>query len=190
MFFRKVTVSMGDVSMDVWTIFLALGLCVAIGSAFFCACDAKAHAQPVRFLLAALGAIMLAFLASFLAEKFKTSSNENTRQIAYFWTQISGVVNLTCGAFSGALASAAITNRAKFRHDEKTILLKASLANAARSSREAFKQLSIMNTTPLSYDPADSNEAKKRFQKVSEITLKLADEIEKLNKELEELGIK
>lgn len=82
--------------------------------------SAKPQAQPWRFLVAAVIVIFLGWGFQIM-EKWRA---EKAPEPLPMLESIAELVNLTCGAFAGALASIAIANRAKFDHDKEVSKIK------------------------------------------------------------------
>lgn len=102
------------------------------------------------------------------------------------------IIVLTSSVFAGALASVAITNRAKFQHDQETARLKADLAAAVAVDKWLKSQLNELRVKHRaaadSRDPADMILAKQDVDAVERLAEKNFDRKEALEKQLSELG--
>jgi hypothetical protein len=151
--------------------------------------DAKAHAQPSRFMILAIIAVLIAFFTNLAAEAITKRTPESLQSAVQFWPLLASMTNLMCGAFAGALASAAITNRAKFMHDKKVEELPGALANRMKLLRRATRDLQLELDKPLPGDPYDAIQLQKKKNSLQQIIERQFEEIDKIDTELEALGI-
>lgn len=167
-----------------WIVVLLIAFGCAVAWGFFWRSDAKAHAQPARFMVLAIIAVLLAFGANLAADSISKNAPANVQGTIQFWSLLATMMNLMCGAFAGALASAAITNRAKFMHDNKASQLTKDLDERIKLVRQATRELKFALDERLPNDPYDAIKLQHTKEKLQAIMDRQLDEIGKIEEEL------
>ena len=159
-----------------------------ISLAIYLVANEKTHAQPWRFLVAAIATILLAYgfelAASFLNSLMPKAALPELDHLVK-------LTNLICGAFSGALASVAVTNRAKLMHDKKTDELRIQFQRNEETLTQVLGELKgLMSAggSPLP-DPGDASLLRSRTDAVSSAWVRLELQREAYRKEMRKLGI-
>jgi len=165
--------------------FLVAAFGCVIAYELFRRSDAMAHAQPARFLVLAISAVLLAFLTTLANDALKEGTPADARDTLQFWSWLATMMNLICGAFAGALASVAITNRAKFMHDNKASKLSDDLDERIKMVRRATRELKFALGERVPHDPYDSIKLQKTKEKLQEVMDRQLDEIAKIEEELD-----
>lgn len=167
--------------MYVFIFVVAFGVNVAL--AIYLAANAKTHAQPWRFFAIALITIFLAYGFEVLPGLLQPGATAADPALP----QLAKLVNLICGAFSGALLGAAISNRAKHMHDAETATLKKSLCDYEQDVSIYLNELKGLfgETT----DPGDAALQEHKRQAVLRVLGKLEDRRDEVRKKLEGLGV-
>lgn len=158
------------------------------GLAFYLVANEKSQAQPWRFFVAALISILLTYGATVGADAISASKTAAQVSVGLLG-HIEKLMNLISGAFSGALASVAITNRAKFMYDKSVEELKEGMSRNDQETRELIFHLrEQLENNPS--DPGDQALLQVKVQTINRVLSKLEDRREEFNKQAGVLGVK
>lgn len=197
--------------MEILSISFVFIFCIVIALTFFLGTNEKTHAQPWRFFIAAIAVIAIAFIFEYCGQSLinknteKTNTNNNTSQTQnhqennssnsnkkndteeIIW--LNKMIALICSAFSGALASAAITNRAKYMHDKKS----ADVLNRLGKTKIDLAHISILlkalRNTEKPTDPYDAINYKKELTAANRLWGDLKNDIFEITELMNELKI-
>jgi hypothetical protein len=101
------------------------------------------------------------------------------------------LITLTCSTFAGALASVAITNRAKFQHDRETARINAELAGIATTEKWLKKEIGLhmheQDTATRTNDQAGILLAKQSLDAAGRLRGKNLERKLELERELQQL---
>jgi hypothetical protein len=167
--------------------FVVFGITIAL--TFYLAVDAKAQAQPWRFFTAAIIAIVVAFLFEYFGEQLNNSSPESLKNSPESLAWLNKLITLVCSTFAGGLASVAITNRAKYMHDEKSAALSKRLTSTMKELAQVSMEMKALKNYATPTDPADLIILREKLSSAITLWDRLQEEIRNLNIEMSTLKI-
>ncbi|MGI4719452.1 MAG: hypothetical protein ACRYGO_06080 [Janthinobacterium lividum] len=162
---------------------------VVVAVAMFLAASAKAHVRPWIFFGGAIAAIMGSWAIGSLEAMLAPSSTASAPELS----NMAQLMNLTCGAFAGALASAAITNRAKSEHDRESLAIREEYRLALEMETFNRNKLGTARTrleaVQHSPDPAAKMLAQLHFDTVEERYHLCAERLKGVRTKADMLGV-
>lgn len=168
----------------------AIGFAVNVGLALYLVANEKSHAQPWRLFVATMVTLLVAYGFDLGANAINelAAVNSKLRASSDSLGHLAKLSNLICGAFAGALASTAITNRAKLMHDASTRDLLEKLAELNSKKVALHNQLKAELKVGLT-DPGDIALQAQKVQAASKILEQLTDNEVAVKSNLQDLGI-